>query len=187
MPASRTPPGCCSSPTAPRRRRRSVRARADGWRLGGRRAGSHWRMSVGGGEPVEVDVPAADVAITHRTAPGRFTIDQRGDWLLAHDGDVDWIGHNGYAWPVRRLSAAEAEARPDRRRAARADARAGAARAGRGRRHGLGRRSGGRARVDEDGAGADRADRRLGHRADRRARRPGEGRSAAGAGSGEAT
>ena len=85
-------------------------ARADGWRLGGRRAGSHWRMSVGGGEPVEVDVTAADVAITHRTAPGRFTIDQRGDWLLAHDGDVDWIGHNGYAWPVRRLSAAETEA-----------------------------------------------------------------------------
>ncbi len=85
-------------------------ARADGWRLGGRRAGSHWRMSVGGGEPVEVDVTAADVAITHRTAPGRFTIDQRGDWLLAHDGDVDWIGHNGYAWPVRRLSAAETRA-----------------------------------------------------------------------------
>jgi acetyl-CoA/propionyl-CoA carboxylase biotin carboxyl carrier protein len=85
-------------------------ARGDGWRLGGRRAGSHWRMSVGGGEPVEVDVTAADVAITHRTAAGRFTIDQRGDWLLAHDGDVDWIGHNGYAWPVRRLSAAETEA-----------------------------------------------------------------------------
>jgi acetyl-CoA/propionyl-CoA carboxylase, biotin carboxylase, biotin carboxyl carrier protein len=84
-------------------------ARADGWRLGGRRAGSHWLMSVGGGEPVEVDVPAADVAITHRTAPGRFSIDQRGDWLLARDGDVDWIGHNGYAWPVRHLSAAEAQ------------------------------------------------------------------------------
>ncbi len=83
--------------------------RVDGWRLGGRRAGSHWRMSVGGGEPVEVDVPAADVAITHRTGPGRFTIDQRGDWLLAHDGDIDWIGHNGYAWPVRQLSAAEAQ------------------------------------------------------------------------------
>ena len=83
-------------------------ARTDGWRLGGRRAGSHWRLSVGGGEAVEVDVPAADVAITHRTAPGRFTIDQRGDWLLARDGDVTWIGHNGYAWPVRRLSAAEA-------------------------------------------------------------------------------
>jgi acetyl-CoA/propionyl-CoA carboxylase biotin carboxyl carrier protein len=83
-------------------------ARADGWRLSGRRAGSHWRMSVGGGEPVEVDVSAADVAITHRTAPRRFTIDQRGDWLLARDGDVVWIGHDGYAWPVRRLSAAEA-------------------------------------------------------------------------------
>jgi acetyl-CoA/propionyl-CoA carboxylase, biotin carboxylase, biotin carboxyl carrier protein len=83
--------------------------RSDGWRLGGRRAGSHWRMSVGGGEPVEVDVPAADVAIVHRTAPGRFAVDQRGDWLLARDGDVAWIGHNGYAWPVRRLSAAETQ------------------------------------------------------------------------------
>ena len=84
-------------------------ARADGWRLAGRRAGSHWRLSVGGGEPIEVDVPAADVAIAHRTAPGRFTLDQRGDWLLAHDGDVEWIGHNGYAWPVRRVSAAQAQ------------------------------------------------------------------------------
>jgi len=84
-------------------------ARADGWRLGGHRAGSHWRMSVGGGGPVEVDVPATDVAITHRTAPGRFAVDQRGEWLLARDGVVDWIGHNGYAWPVRQLSAAEAQ------------------------------------------------------------------------------
>jgi acetyl-CoA/propionyl-CoA carboxylase biotin carboxyl carrier protein len=85
-------------------------ARVDGWRLGGHRAGSHWRLSVGGGEPVEVDVPAADVAIVHRTAPGRFTIDQRGDWLLAGDGDGDghWVGHNGYAWPVRRVSAGQA-------------------------------------------------------------------------------
>jgi len=66
-------------------------------------------MSVGGGEPVEVDVPAADVAIVHRTAPGGFAVDQRGDWLLARDGDVAWIGHNGYAWPVRRLSAAETQ------------------------------------------------------------------------------
>jgi acetyl-CoA/propionyl-CoA carboxylase biotin carboxyl carrier protein len=83
-------------------------ARADGWRLGGRRAGSHWRLSVGGGEPIEVDVPAADVALVHRSAPGRFAVDQRGEWLLASDGDVHWIGHNGYAWPVRRVSAGQA-------------------------------------------------------------------------------
>jgi acetyl-CoA/propionyl-CoA carboxylase biotin carboxyl carrier protein len=84
-------------------------ARTDGWRLGGRRAGSHWRLSVGGGEPIEVDVPAADVALVHRSAPGRFAVDQRGEWLLATDGDVHWIGHNGYAWPVRQVSAGQAQ------------------------------------------------------------------------------
>jgi acetyl-CoA/propionyl-CoA carboxylase biotin carboxyl carrier protein len=83
-------------------------ARVDGWRLGGRRAGSHWRLSVGARQPVEVDVPAADVALVHRSAPGRFRIDQRGDWLLATDGEVHWIGHNGYAWPVRQVSAGQA-------------------------------------------------------------------------------
>ena len=89
-------------------------ARADGWRLGGARAGSHWRMAVGAGEPVEVDVPAADVALVRRTGRGRFEIDGRGQWLLARDGDVAWIGHNGYAWPVRQLSAAtDADAHAD--------------------------------------------------------------------------
>jgi acetyl-CoA/propionyl-CoA carboxylase biotin carboxyl carrier protein len=63
-------------------------------------------MAVGAGEPVEVDVPAADVALVHRIGPGRFAIDGRGEWLLARDGDVTWIGHNGYAWPLRQLSAA---------------------------------------------------------------------------------
>ncbi|HEX5194438.1 MAG TPA: biotin carboxylase N-terminal domain-containing protein [Solirubrobacteraceae bacterium] len=81
-------------------------ARADGWRLSGERAASHWRTSVGGGEPVEVDVPAADVALVHRIGPDRFEIDGRGEWLLARDGDIAWLGHNGYAWPVRQLSAA---------------------------------------------------------------------------------
>jgi acetyl-CoA/propionyl-CoA carboxylase biotin carboxyl carrier protein len=81
-------------------------ARADGWRLSGARAGSHWRMTVGAGEPVEVDVPAADVALVHRTGAGRFEIDGRGEWLLARDGDVAWIGHNGHAWPVRQVSVA---------------------------------------------------------------------------------
>jgi acetyl-CoA/propionyl-CoA carboxylase, biotin carboxylase, biotin carboxyl carrier protein len=89
-------------------------ARVDGWRLGGERAGSHWRMTAGAGEAVEVDVPAADVALVHRIGGGRFAIDGRGEWLLARDGDVTWVGHNGYAWPVRRLSAAtDADAQAD--------------------------------------------------------------------------
>ncbi|HUB75793.1 MAG TPA: biotin carboxylase N-terminal domain-containing protein, partial [Solirubrobacteraceae bacterium] len=89
-------------------------ARVDGWRLGGERAGSHWRMAVAGGDPVEVEVPAADVALVHRLGPGRFEIDGRGEWLLARDGDAAWIGHNGYAWQVRPLSAAtDAEAHAD--------------------------------------------------------------------------
>jgi acetyl-CoA/propionyl-CoA carboxylase biotin carboxyl carrier protein len=82
-------------------------ARRDGWRLGGRRAGSHWRLTVGaGGEPLEVDVPAEWAAMAHRLAPGRLAVEGRGEWLLAADGEGWWIGHGGHAWPVRALSAA---------------------------------------------------------------------------------
>jgi acetyl-CoA/propionyl-CoA carboxylase, biotin carboxylase, biotin carboxyl carrier protein len=81
-------------------------ARMDGWRLGGERSGSHWRLAVAGSEPVAVDVPAADAALARRTAPGRFAIDGRGEWTLARDGATTWIGHGGWAWPVRRASAA---------------------------------------------------------------------------------
>jgi acetyl-CoA/propionyl-CoA carboxylase, biotin carboxylase, biotin carboxyl carrier protein len=75
--------------------------RVDGWRLGGARAASHWRLSVGGGEPVEVIVPAEYVAMVSALGDGRFAIDGRGEWLLARDGDVTWIGHGGSAWAVR--------------------------------------------------------------------------------------
>ncbi|HLI59681.1 MAG TPA: biotin carboxylase N-terminal domain-containing protein [Solirubrobacteraceae bacterium] len=85
-------------------------ARRDGWRIGGRRAGSHWRLAVGGGEPLEVDVPAEHAATARRIAPGRFAVAGRGEWLLAPDGDGWWIGHGGYAWPVRRVSAARSAA-----------------------------------------------------------------------------
>jgi acetyl-CoA/propionyl-CoA carboxylase biotin carboxyl carrier protein len=82
--------------------------RRDGWRLGGRRAGSHWRLAVGaGGEPQEVDVPAEWAAMAHRTAPGRFAVDGRGEWHLAADEDGWWIGHGGNAWPVRAVTAAK--------------------------------------------------------------------------------
>jgi acetyl-CoA/propionyl-CoA carboxylase biotin carboxyl carrier protein len=75
--------------------------RVDGWRLGGARAASYWRMSVSGGEPVDVSVPAEYVAMVSPLGDGRFAIDGRGEWLLARDGDVTWIGHGGSAWAVR--------------------------------------------------------------------------------------
>ncbi len=78
--------------------------RVDGWRLGGVRADSHWRLSVSGGEPLDVTVPPEYVAMVSPLGDGRFAIDGRGEWLLAHDGDVTWIGHGGSAWAVRPAS-----------------------------------------------------------------------------------
>jgi acetyl-CoA/propionyl-CoA carboxylase biotin carboxyl carrier protein len=75
-------------------------ARVDGWRIGGRRAGSHWRLSVGGGEPVDVEVSADNVAMVTALGDDRFTIPGRGDWRLARDGETTWIGHNGWVWSV---------------------------------------------------------------------------------------
>jgi acetyl-CoA/propionyl-CoA carboxylase, biotin carboxylase, biotin carboxyl carrier protein len=75
--------------------------RVDGWRLSGARADSYWRMSVSGGEPVDVTVPNEYVEMVTPLGNGRFAIDGRGEWLLAHDGDVTWIGHGGSAWAVR--------------------------------------------------------------------------------------
>jgi len=80
-------------------------ARVDGWRLGGIRAASHWRMSVDGGPPVDVTVPPEYVAMVSPLGEGRFAIEDRGEWLLARDGDVTWIGHGGSAWAVRAASA----------------------------------------------------------------------------------
>jgi acetyl-CoA/propionyl-CoA carboxylase biotin carboxyl carrier protein len=82
-------------------------ARVDGWRLGGVRAASHWRLSVGGGEPVDVTVPPEYVAMVSPLGEGRFAIEGRGEWLLAQDGEVTWIGHGGAAWAVRPVSGAD--------------------------------------------------------------------------------
>jgi acetyl-CoA/propionyl-CoA carboxylase, biotin carboxylase, biotin carboxyl carrier protein len=82
-------------------------ARVDGWRLGGARAPSYWRLSVGGGEPVNVSVPPEYVAMVSPLGHGRFAIEGRGEWLLARDGDVTWIGHGGSAWAVRPASTAD--------------------------------------------------------------------------------
>jgi acetyl-CoA/propionyl-CoA carboxylase biotin carboxyl carrier protein len=68
--------------------------RVDGWRLGGTRADSWWRLAVGTGEPSEIRLAAG-------TAPD-------GRWQLARAGDTTWVGRDGYAWPVRAVSAAEA-------------------------------------------------------------------------------
>ena len=85
--------------------------RRDGWRLGGRRAGSHWRLAVGAsGEPLDVDVPAEWAARAHRIAPGRFAVDGRGEWYLAPAAEGWWIGHGGYAWPVHPVTAARSAA-----------------------------------------------------------------------------
>jgi acetyl-CoA/propionyl-CoA carboxylase, biotin carboxylase, biotin carboxyl carrier protein len=81
--------------------------RVDGWRLGGLRAASHWRMSVSGGEPVDVTVPAEYVDRVSPLRHGRFWIQDRGEWLLARDGDIAWVGHGGSAWAVRPASSAD--------------------------------------------------------------------------------
>jgi 3-methylcrotonyl-CoA carboxylase alpha subunit len=81
--------------------------RVDGWRLGGVRAASHWRLSVSGGEPVDVTVGPEYVAMVSPRGHGRFAIEGRGEWLLARDGDVTWIGHGGAAWAVRPASSTD--------------------------------------------------------------------------------
>jgi acetyl-CoA/propionyl-CoA carboxylase biotin carboxyl carrier protein len=95
-------------------------ARVDGWRLGGRRADSWWRMSVGAGEPVEVRVGAG---AAERTGPDDFAIagagDERRGWTYAQErGEVAWLGTGGWAWAVQRGSlqdAADAHADGDLR------------------------------------------------------------------------
>jgi acetyl-CoA/propionyl-CoA carboxylase biotin carboxyl carrier protein len=82
--------------------------RVDGWRLGGTRAASHWRTSVDGREPVDVTVPPEYVGMVTALGDGRYVIEDRGEWLLARDGDVTWIGHGGSAWAVRMVSARDA-------------------------------------------------------------------------------
>ncbi len=80
--------------------------RVDGWRLGGHRAPSYWRVSVSGGDPVDVTVPADYLDMVTPLGDGRFAIQDRGEWLLARDGDMTWIGHGGSAWAIRHASSA---------------------------------------------------------------------------------
>jgi acetyl-CoA/propionyl-CoA carboxylase biotin carboxyl carrier protein len=68
--------------------------RKDGWRLGGVRAPSWWLLAVEGGEPIDVQVPAGEQP------------DPR--WVHAREGDILWVGREGYAWRVRHPSIEEA-------------------------------------------------------------------------------
>jgi acetyl-CoA/propionyl-CoA carboxylase, biotin carboxylase, biotin carboxyl carrier protein len=87
-------------------------ARVDGWRLGGRRAGSWWRLAIGAGEPIEVALECLGAYELERTSPESFAITtggQRRQWTYATAGRLIWIGCEGYAWPVRQISAQEAQ------------------------------------------------------------------------------
>jgi acetyl-CoA/propionyl-CoA carboxylase biotin carboxyl carrier protein len=87
-------------------------AGVDGWRLGGRRAGSWWRLRVGTDEPIEVHLQDAAQHDPQRTGPNTFALTiagERGDWSYASDGDLIWVGADGWAWPVRRATVAEAQ------------------------------------------------------------------------------
>ncbi len=86
-------------------------ARADGWRLGGRRASSWWRLAVAGGEAVEVALAGDEAGAAQRTAPDAFTLSiegERREWTYAEDGEVLWVGSAGWAWAVRHRDAEQA-------------------------------------------------------------------------------
>jgi acetyl-CoA/propionyl-CoA carboxylase biotin carboxyl carrier protein len=97
-------------------------ARVDGWRLGGRRAASWWRLAVAGGEPVEIRLGGLGGLVSgvgaRRLGPDSFEITAEGErrrWHYAEvggSGAPGWLGSDGWAWPVRRSSAAQAGEAP---------------------------------------------------------------------------
>jgi acetyl-CoA/propionyl-CoA carboxylase biotin carboxyl carrier protein len=89
--------------------------RADGWRLGGRRAPSWWRLTVGAGAPVQLRLDDLGLYELERTGPETWALatgGERRDWSYALDGDLIWVGCEGHAWPVRASSAAAAPEAP---------------------------------------------------------------------------
>ena len=87
--------------------------RADGWRLGGRRASSWWQLTVGPGAPVEIALDGLGAHEVQRIGPDSWAIitdGDRRDWSAAADGDLIWVGCDGYAWPVRTAAASAADA-----------------------------------------------------------------------------
>jgi acetyl-CoA/propionyl-CoA carboxylase biotin carboxyl carrier protein len=85
--------------------------RVDGWRPGGIRARSWWRLAVDGGAPVEVVLDGLAAHDVMRAGGDVFAITEGGErreWTYAYDGDVMWIGRDGHAWRVRQASSEEA-------------------------------------------------------------------------------
>jgi acetyl-CoA/propionyl-CoA carboxylase, biotin carboxylase, biotin carboxyl carrier protein len=87
--------------------------RADGWRLGGRRAASWWRLTVGAGPAVQLRLDDLGHQQLEPTGDHRWAITtagERREWSYATDGELIWVGCEGHAWPVGRSSATAAEA-----------------------------------------------------------------------------
>jgi 3-methylcrotonyl-CoA carboxylase alpha subunit len=89
-------------------------ARVDGWRLGRRRASSWWRLSIGAGagEPIEIEIGDPVGYDAQRTGPDTFALTiggERGEWSYATDGNLIWIGADGWAWPALQQTAAAAQ------------------------------------------------------------------------------
>ena len=78
--------------------------RLDGWRLGGRRASSWWELTVGGRDPVSIELDAAVLGEVRPTGPDSFLIGAeplRREWFYAFDSETLWLGTGGSSWAVR--------------------------------------------------------------------------------------
>ncbi len=87
--------------------------RADGWRLGGRRAASWWQLAVGSAETLEVRLDPEERHDPLRTGSETFALTiagERQEWTYATDGHMIWLGAGGWAWAVRRADPREDEA-----------------------------------------------------------------------------
>jgi acetyl-CoA/propionyl-CoA carboxylase biotin carboxyl carrier protein len=88
-------------------------ARADGWRLGGGRAGSWWRLSVAGEPAIQVALGGDEMDAARRSGPDAFTLTiagRRQEWNYAEQGEVLWVGCGGWAWAARHQDADQADA-----------------------------------------------------------------------------
>jgi acetyl-CoA/propionyl-CoA carboxylase biotin carboxyl carrier protein len=87
-------------------------ARTDGWRLGGRRAGSWWRLAVAGGHPIEVHLAGLDAYEGQAVGASSMALTIDGvcrEWTYAQDDGALWLGADGGAWPVRLSDALQDE------------------------------------------------------------------------------
>ena len=75
--------------------------RRDGWRLGGARAASYWRLAVDGGEPLDL---ALGPHAIERVGEAAFRVDGRR-WTFARAGREIWLAHEGWAWHITEATA----------------------------------------------------------------------------------